>query len=276
IQLRAMIRWGLETVHRSLAPWCSVDSIARHLVEQTESLLLQLSDVRPLAPNKSALNHLLATAGWLTPPLVDGLQALGWLIDERGLAGTAATDGLAWCLPMHELFERWVEHLVRLWAYPFGGHVRSGRTFETLVPIRWSSAAPKSLKSLVPDVVVELGSQTWVFDAKYKNHFEELDDQAWFELAEEIQSEHRHDMHQALAYAATCPASQIITVLVYPMRLPVWERLTARGRSVTVAEVLGGDRSVQVALAGVPIQLSHPEQTNQIVAAWNPLFSVGQ
>jgi hypothetical protein len=103
-----------------------------------------------------------------------------------------------------------------------------------------------------------------VFDAKYKGHFEELDDRRWSELADETQSEHRHDIPQALAYAATSNARQITTVLVYLMRLPAWERLTARGRSLTVAEVSGGDRTVKVALAGVPIQLSRAELTSQL------------
>ncbi len=55
---------------------------------------------------------------------------------------------------MHELFERWVEHLVRLWAHGFGGQVRSGRTCETLIPIHWQRSTAHSLRSLVPDLVV--------------------------------------------------------------------------------------------------------------------------
>jgi hypothetical protein len=250
-----------------------VDPIARRLIEKTDELLLLVADVKAFVPGKTALKHLLLSTGLPAAPLRRGLQALGWLVDERGLAGTAATDGLAWCLPMHELFERWVEHLVRLWAYRFGGHVRTGRTFETLVPIRWERSAPRSLQSLVPDLVVQLGDRVWVFDAKYKGHFEELDDQRWSELAEKIQSEHRHDIHQALAYATTCNARQITTVLVYPMRLPAWERLTAQGWSVTLADVPGGDRIVRVGLAGVPIQLSRAELTSQLVAAWVSLSS---
>jgi hypothetical protein len=276
VQLRAMLRWGLETIHRSLTPWASVDPIARRLVEKTDELLLLVADVKAFVPGKTALNQLLLSTGLPSAPLRRGLQALGWLIDERGLAGTTATDGLAWCLPMHELFERWIEHLVRLWAHSFGGHVRTGRTFETLVPIRWERSALRSLQSLVPDLVVQLGERVWVFDAKYKGHFEELDDRRWSELADEMQSEHRHDIHQALAYAATCSAQQITTVLVYPMRLPAWERLTAQGRSLTVADVSGGDRTVKVALAGVPIQMSRVELTSQVIAAWNSLALADQ
>ena len=79
-----------------------------------------------MMPGKSQMSHLLRTAGLPPAALQRGMQALGWLVDERGLAGVAETDGLAWCLPMYELFERWVEHVVRLWAREFGGQVRSG------------------------------------------------------------------------------------------------------------------------------------------------------
>ena len=72
-----------------------------------------------------------------------------------------------------------------------------------------SDPGSRSLQSLVPDLVVELGRRVWIFDAKYKGHFEELDAHRWTELAAELQAEHRHDVHQALAYAATCGADQV-------------------------------------------------------------------
>jgi len=195
LKLRAMLRWGLEVVHRSLAAWSNVVPIARRLAEQAGELLLAVADVKSLVPSKQVLGHFLLTTGPPAAALRRGLQALGWLVDERGLAGTAETDGLAWCLPMHELFERWVEHIVRCWAHGFGGHVRTGRAYETLVPIRWEHSGSRSLQSLVPDLVVQLGPRVWIFDAKYKGHFDELDDHRWAELAAELQAEHRHDVH---------------------------------------------------------------------------------
>lgn len=110
MQLRAMLRWGVEVVHRSLSAWAAVDSIARRLAETAMELLLLLADVKPLMPGKSQMSLLLHTTGLPPAALQRGLQALGWLVDERGLAGTTETDGLAWCLPMYELFERWGEH----------------------------------------------------------------------------------------------------------------------------------------------------------------------
>jgi hypothetical protein len=139
-------------------------------------LLQQVREVKPIAPARPQLDRLLLTTGLPPISFYRGLQALGWLVDQRGLAGTAETDGLAWCLPMYELFERWVEHLVRLWAHGFGAQVRSGRAHETVVPIRWRHSGARSLSSLVPDFVVKRADEIWVIDSKYKGHFEELDD----------------------------------------------------------------------------------------------------
>lgn len=269
--LRGMLRWGVQSVHRSLVGWAHVDPIARRLTELAIELLQQLSDVKPIAPGRSDIDRLLMSTGLPPVALQLGLQALGWIVDERGLAGTAETDGLSWCLPMYEMFERWVEHLARIWAHGFGGQVRSGRNHETLVPIRWEHRGIRSLSSLVPDLVVEQGQRVWIIDSKYKAHFEELDDHRWAELGAELQSEHRHDVHQALAYAATRNAAQITTVLAYPMRLATWQRLADRNRTVTTATIAAGSREVRVALAGVPIQTPETGSANALVQAWDVL-----
>ena len=269
--LRGMLRWGIQTVHRSLAGWADVDPIARRLTELALELLQQLSDAKPIVPARGDMDRLLMSTGLPPVALQRGLQALGWIVDERGLAGTAQTDGLSWCLPMYEVFERWVEHLARLWAHGFGGRVRSGRNHETLVPIRWEHRGTRSLSSLVPDLVVEQGQRVWIIDAKYKAHFEELDDHGWAELAEELQSEHRHDVHQALAYASTRDAPQITTLLAYPMRLPTWQRLAERGRTIITATIAAGSREVRIALAGVPIQTPHTGFSHALIQAWEVL-----
>ena len=269
--LRGMLRWGIQSVHRSLVGWADVDPIARRLTELALELLQQLSDAKPISPGRSDIDRLLMSTGLPPVALKRGLQALGWIVDERGLAGTAETDGLSWCLPMYEMFERWVEHLARLWAHSFGGRVRSGRNHETLVPIRWEHRGVRSLSSLVPDLVVEQGQRVWIIDSKYKSHFEELDDRRWAEMGEELQSEHRHDVHQALAYAATRDAAEITTVLAYPMQLAPWQRLADRNRTVTAATIAAGSRKLRVALAGVPIQIPEIGFAQSLVEAWEVL-----
>jgi 5-methylcytosine-specific restriction endonuclease McrBC regulatory subunit McrC len=125
----------------------------------------------------------------------------------------------------------------------------------------------------VPDLVVEQGPRVWIIDAKYKGHFEELDDHRWAELGEELQSEHRHDVHQALAYAATRDTAQITTVLAYPMRLTTWQRLADRNRKITTATITTGSREVRLALVGVPIQTMVTVSARELIQPWEALLS---
>jgi hypothetical protein len=215
------------------------------------------------------LDGLLLTNSLPSFALQRGMQALAWLVDERGLAGTAQSDGLAWCLPMHELFERWVEHLVRLWARGIGARVQSGRLHETLVPIRWKRPEARSLNSLIPDLVVQRGDRTWIVDAKYKGHWEELDEHRWAELADELRQEHRHDLHQVLAYASVLGAEQVTAILAYPMRLLLWQALAERNMTFTSATVNTGTRRLTIALIGLPLQMPRPDLFGNLLGCWN-------
>jgi len=266
--LRSFLRWGLERVRCSLAPFAVVDLIARRLTEQTEGLLHSLKDVTARTPDRRTLDQLTRAVGLPTLVLQRGLQALTWIIDERGLAGAAETDGLAWALPMHQLFERWVEHVTRTWAREFGGEVLTGRTKETVVPIEWDHSAHSSMRCLIPDLVVHHQDRVYVIDAKYKGHFQELNAARWIALSDQLRNEHRHDLHQILAYASLFDGAEITAVLVYPMHEKTWSRLAEHNRTVARATLTGGGRPVELVLAGIPIQLPPGESTISLARTW--------
>jgi hypothetical protein len=255
--LRGYIRWGLERVLASLLPIAAGDPIARGLAGEAENLLFEVRKVEARLPGPGQLAALMRVAGLPSAFLAAGLQALQWLCDERGLAGPAEADGLAWALPMHELFERWVETAVRNWARGFGAIVRSSRAFETSIPLHWTRRAAGSLTSLQPDLLVRTPEDhVIIVDAKYKGHFMELDEQGWAEQGEKLRDEHRHDLHQVLAYAAVFAAGRVTAVLVYPMRLGTWERLRDAGRTLNLASVTAGGRQLSIALAALPVEVA--------------------
>jgi 5-methylcytosine-specific restriction endonuclease McrBC regulatory subunit McrC len=142
---------------------------------------------------------------------------------------------------------------------------------ETLVPIRWKRAEARSLNSLIPDLVVQRGLRTWIVDAKYKGHFEELDEHRWAELADELRQEHRHDLHQVLAYASVLGAEQVTTVLAYPMRLHTWQALAERNMTFASASVNTETRRLTIALIGLPIQMPGPDLFSYLLECWNSL-----
>jgi len=273
--LQGYIRWGIGTILRGLSSFVAVDLISRRLSESAEDLLYQLRDVRPVAPDQRSMSMLLEMAGLPTAPLLRGIQALQWLVDERGLGGATQYDGLPWTLTVHELFEHWVGTVARSWATRFGGVVRSAASKETSVPIRWSRPARGSLGSLEPDFVVRHGEQVFIFDAKYKGHFEEFDQQRWFEVGDEIREQHRHDVHQILAYASLYEASSVTAVLVYPMRLSTWERLSEAQRTTTVAGLSHEGRQVTLALTGIPMNLPPDQGPFDVAKAWDEFREIG-
>jgi 5-methylcytosine-specific restriction endonuclease McrBC regulatory subunit McrC len=181
-----------------------------------------------------------------------GLQALGWVADERGLGGGQEMDGLSWQLPLEILWERYVEAQVRGEVRREGGELMLGRLGQTVFPLQWSTNTARSMTHLVPDIVVRKGRAVRVVDAKYKAHFAELDEQAWVKLTDEVRESHRADVHQVLAYASLYEADDVTATLVYPLRRTTWEALREQRRDRATAELFHGSRRVRLELVGLP------------------------
>ncbi|MFI5299826.1 MAG: hypothetical protein ACHREM_17195 [Polyangiales bacterium] len=251
-RLRRMVRWGLERVRSDLTVVGGTDLTARSLVALADQLLLTLHDVVALAPHRGDLQQLEQRDRLLDVALHHGLEALGWVVDERGLGGGREMDGLAWTLPLHTLWEHYVEAVIRRDAAQSGGVVRVGRKRETVFPIEWSDPSHRSLGHLVPDIVVTRGASVQIYDAKYKAHLAELDEHGWERFTDDKREAHRADVHQALAYAALYAADEVHATLVYPLRRSTFDALRARGRDRSVADLLHGARRVRLELRGMP------------------------
>lgn len=250
-KLRRMIRWGVERIRQSLLLASGGDAIARYLIAAADDLLYQLRDVVPLMPAHDQLTHLGGTR--LTDVFLrDGLQALGWIVDERGLGGGREMDGLAWSMRLDELWESYVEAVVRREVAATGGSVRIGRKRETVFPLDWSDPSHRSMGQLVPDIVVFRGHSVHIVDAKYKAHLAELDQHGWYRFTTDAREAHRADIHQVLAYASLYAADEVKATLVYPLRQSTYEALRARGRDISVANLLHGARQVRLELRGMP------------------------
>lgn len=250
--LRRIARWGIERVRADLASVGGGDPMSRLLVAVADDLLFRVRDVLPLAPRSSDLNRMPLSDAIVGDSLRRGLEALGWISEERGLGGGREMDGLAWSLPLSDLWEQYVEALVRREAALVGGNVRVGRKRETVFPIEWSDPSHRSLGHLVPDIVVFNASSVHVIDAKYKAHLSELDAKGWQRFTEDARESHRADIHQVLAYASLYSAEEVSASLIYPLRRSTFEALERRGRDRSVAHLLHGSRRVRLELRGVP------------------------
>ena len=76
------------------------------------------------------------------------------------------------------------------------------------------------------------------------------------------------------AYAATFGATQITTVLVYPMLLPTWQRLVERNRVLSAATIAVGGRVVRLVLSrstDPDVKPGFDQTTNRLVEWLEPV-----
>jgi hypothetical protein len=184
--------------------------------------------------------------------LKDGIEAVSWVVDERGLAGMSDLRGLPWALRMDEFFEAWVECIGSYLAPLLGGVLRSGRKQSTLIPLRWEPPFIGSQRFLLPDVVIGYSDKTLVLDAKYKQHWDEVAHNPWRNVDAEVQEAHRSDLLQVLAYSTAFELGPITACLVYPCSPRTWQSLKERGFLFHRARVTAGHRSVNLVLTAVP------------------------
>ena len=234
------------------------------LLTLTEGLLQQVRDIPPERPVAGTLRRWLRT-GLASESFHDGIEAIGWTAEERGLGGLADLRGLPWTMSMETLFEAWVETLASRISARIGGTVRAGRQLQTLAPLRWDPPFLGSQRYLLPDVVLERADTTFVFDAKYKTHFEELNASSWFEVEDVIRERHHDDLLQILAYSTLFQSPKVVCCLIYPCTWNTWESLRDRGRTSHRAGVAAGNRQVDLMLTAVPMATS-PEPLELLAA----------
>lgn len=251
-QLKGAIRFTLERQLRSLETQREQGSFVHRLISFAESLLLRVQAVASRRPGAQEIET------WMRRPLrndvfTEGLQAIDWTVEERGLAGLSELEGIPWTMPMDQFFEAWVETVMRFVAVRTGGSLRVARRRETVSPLSWEPPYVGSQRSLVPDLLLELDGITVVVDAKYKRHWEELQERSWQEQDERVRDQHRQDLLQVLAYANLATSTSVICCLVYPCSVATWESLRQRQRLFHQAELPIRGRRIQVWLTAVPM-----------------------
>lgn len=251
-QLRGAIRYTLEKQLRSLDTQRELGTFVHRLISFAESLLLRVRTVAAYRPDTQERES------WMRRPLrneilVEGLQAIDWTLEERGLAGLSDLEGMPWTMPMERFFEAWVETILRIVALKTGGTLKVGRINQTVSPISWNPPYLGSQRSLIPDAILEMEGLSFIVDAKYKRHWEELQEGNWYGQDATLREEHRQDLLQVLAYANLAATTRIICCLVYPCTLKIWESLNRRGLTFHQAQLPVRERMVQVWLTALPM-----------------------
>ncbi len=245
-RLRGAIHWAALRQREGLLAQRSVAPVARALLDRCDQVLAKVIGAAPVRPGRGARD------AWASEPLRsrlfrEGIEAIGWTVDERGLAGLTDSQGLSWRLPMERCFEGLVSAAAGRAAPRVGGTVTTGRS----TPLDWSPRGAGSLRTLVPDVVLRTAGVSVVLDAKYKPHAEQIARHGWDGVSEAVRERHRADVHQVLAYAALEDREHVRACLVYPATPEGWDGLVERGRETMRATVRSSARSVELVLMAV-------------------------
>jgi hypothetical protein len=265
-ELLAAIHFTLRKQLASLETQKSHGIAVVQLIVLCQSILERVQNVPAKQPTP------LAITSWLRGPLRtevfrDGLQAVEWTIEDRGLAGLSDLQGLPWVMSMEEFFEAWVETVVEKLAKQIGGILKTGRKRETISPLIWNPPYLGSQKYLLPDLILEREDETIIIDAKYKSHWEDMNRDQWSRLDEELKERHRADLLQVLAYSTLSTTKKIVSCLVYPCTKKLWESLKRRKRSYHHASVYSGSRKVNLILIAIPMETSAKEAVNDLANA---------
>ena len=262
-QVRSAIHWVVRRHREALLGQAAAGIVVRKLLEVCDFLIGRLCGSAPRMPDQSMRR---SWSRRVVSPRVfrEGVEAMDWTIDERGLAGLSDLSGLAWRMDMEVFFEAWVEAIADCAARRVGARLLSGRRQQTRVPLDWNPTNAGSQRSLVPDVVMVRDDVVVVLDAKYKRHAEEIERLGWSNTSESVREQHRNDVLQALAYSTLYSAPRTVACLVYPARMDTWRRLAERRRVATRATVRTGSRHVELALLAVPLSGQREELAGAI------------
>jgi hypothetical protein len=269
--LLGTIRYCLERVVESLQSQVEHGPFVHKLIDMAQQLLFMVRDVPLFIPPPTQME------AWLRKPLkpefyIDGLQALLWTIENRGLAGASKLEGIPWVMEMDSFFEAWIETLFHSIARTTGGMMKAGRLRQTTRPIAWDPPYLGSQKSLIPDFWLQWGTTTLVVDAKYKRHFEELQTRSWGSIEAEWKEQHRYDLLQVLAYANLAESRTIISCLVYPCTPTTWMNLNNSGRLFHKAEITVGARALHLWMTAVPMKAAVDEVVAPIINQLMPVL----
>ncbi len=116
-------------------------------------------------------------------------------------------ESTAWRVNFSDVFEKFVQHIFKEVAKETGGRLFSNFKFHS----RSSKHYSWELKHIEPDAVYQKDSTLIFIDAKYKSHLYNK-----YDKGDSLKAEHRHDLHQILAYSSFSKSDLKFGFLCYP------------------------------------------------------------
>lgn len=248
--LAANLRWTTRRLREDLGHANELE-VGRALLLRLDDVDAQLGD----GPRTRPASHV---GGRDAGAVLEAIEAMGWVADERGLGGAIVLDGLAWDVSIDAVWEAWVRRFVADLGPRLG--LREGGERTRQISLRWQGSV-HSMRKLKPDASLLSAERTVWFDAKYKPHLAHLQQRGWFGAGETVQTEHRADLHQTIAYAACGSTPNVDAVLVYPS-------LGGESLRISSAEISNGARRSRIVLGALPFGFQSPDHREQTLRTW--------
>jgi hypothetical protein len=116
-------------------------------------------------------------------------------------------DSTAWRVDFSDVFEKFVQYIFKEVAKETGGKLFANFKFHS----RTSKHYAWELKHIEPDAIYQKGNFLVFIDAKYKSNLYNK-----FDSSEILKDDHRHDLHQIMAYSSFSKTDLKFGFLCYP------------------------------------------------------------
>ena len=116
-------------------------------------------------------------------------------------------DSTAWRVDFSDVFEKFVQYIFKEVAKEMGGKLFSNFKFHSKTSYHY----PWELKHIEPDAIYQKNDFLVFIDAKYKSNLYNKDSKS-----EKLKEDHRHDLHQIMAYSSFSKTDLKYGFLCYP------------------------------------------------------------
>lgn len=158
------------------------------------------------------------------------------------------TDSTAWRVDFSDVFEKFTQYIFREVAKETGGRLYSNIRFHS----RTSKHYSWELKHIEPDAIYQKEDILVHIDAKYKSNLYNKFDQSEF-----LKADHRHDLHQIMAYSSFSNTNLKFGFLCYPSTKVEFKNIEYTNRI--------NETSNTIMILGIPLKKENIQETKRLL-----------
>lgn len=179
----------------------------------------------------------------------DSLRVKACKFSANAILTYHLSQSTAWRVNYSDVFEKYVQHAFRSVSKEMGGMLLANHRINA----RSEKYYSWELKHLEPDAMFIKNNTTVFIDAKYKSNLYNK-----WDISELLKSDHRHDLHQVLAYSSFSNSNNKHGILCYPSKKVEQKKISFKN---PINEVVN-----TVTICGIPLVKSQFLETKKMLA----------